>query len=298
MKLFVTGAHGFIGRELCRLALSRGHEVLGLHRDSPANLIDGCQGASGSLEDPPWDLIEEFRPDTALHLAWIATPGVYLDSPDNGRLTEQSERLFRGLIELGVHHIAGTGTCIEYAPSHDPLREDTSPLAPSFPYSRAKIETCQRLKVISSEARTTWSWFRLFYPYGQGEHHHRLPTALILKLLKGEPVELKTPSSVKDYIHVSDAAEAILTGLECRLPGAINIGTGTGVKILDLADTIAAIAGVDPKLITQATPPAIDGFPVTVADTKKIQSTGWNPRIRLAVGLEQLMQSLQSQTDS
>lgn len=293
MRIFVTGANGFVGREFCRLALARGHQVLGLHRASGTKLADGCQSAHGSLAEPPWDIVDAFHPDTALHLAWITTPGGYLDSPENETLVRQSESLFHGLRALGVRYIAGTGTGIEYAPSDKQLLEDSSPLKPLFAYSRAKVETCLRLKRSSEETQTPWSWFRLFYPYGEGEHPLRLPTALMRKLMRGEAVELKTPDSVKDYIHVSDAAEAILTSIELQLQGPVNIGTGTGVKILDMTKTIAQIGGFDPGHITRATSPNSEVFSVTVADTKKLRHTGWRPKVRLEEGLEQLWQSLQ-----
>lgn len=292
MKIFVTGASGFIGREFCRLALSRGHELLGLQRDTRIKLIDGCQSAPGSLSDPPWDIIEAFRPDTVLHLAWITTPGLYLESPENEILAEQSAALFCGLIASGVQHIAGTGTCIEYAPSCSHLDENTSALASSFGYSRAKIETSRKLENISLEARTSWSWLRLFYPYGAGEHPRRMPSSLIRKLTAGDTVELKTPDSVKDYIHVTDAAEAILTVLEHQLTGPVNIGTGTGIRILELANAIAQVCGIDKKMIKSAHPPAADPFPFTVAGTKKLQGAGWRPAVELNTGLESLRQSL------
>jgi dTDP-6-deoxy-L-talose 4-dehydrogenase (NAD+) len=145
---------------------------------------------------------------------------------------------------------------------------------------------------LAEEAGAAWTWFRVFYPYGEGEHHGRMPSALMRKLAAGEELELKTPDSVKDYIHVKDAAEAMLAALECKLAGPVNIGTGTGLRIMDLALAIARCCGSDAGLVRRAPTPAEDPFPVTVADTAKLRSTGWRPSIGLEAGLARLQASL------
>ena len=291
MKILVTGATGFMGRAFCVSAASSGHKVMGLSRTEVAQPAAGYRVVRGSLSDPPWDEIERFAPEVALHLAWIATPGLYLASSENDILVQQSEDFFRGLAQRGVAHLAGTGTCIEYAPSPMPLREDASRLAPAFPYSRAKVETCQRLKALSEAAGTAWTWFRVFYPYGEGEHPDRMPSVLMRKLAAGEELELKTPDSVKDYIHVADAAGAMLAALEYKLTGPVNIGTGTGLRIMDLALAIARCCGSDARLVRSAATPAADPFPITVANTSKLFASGWRPRVELEAGLARLRDS-------
>jgi nucleoside-diphosphate-sugar epimerase len=292
MKIFVTGANGFIGRAFCRAATERGHEVLGMCRSAGVRLPGDCRTLAGSLAEIPWPDVEAFAPEVALHLAWVATPGVYLNSPENEVQAAQSSDLFRGLIERGVSHVAGTGTCIEYAASTAPLREDDSQLAPAAPYSRAKVDTCRRLQSLADAAQVDWSWFRVFYPFGEGENPERMPSWLMRKLSGGEAVELKTPDSVKDYVHIDDVAAGLLLALEKRVPGAVNIGSGEGVRILDLAREIARIVGADPALVSRANPPSLDPFPVTVADMAKLRSAGWSRRVSLVEGLQRLRASL------
>lgn len=290
MKLFVTGATGFVGGAFCREAARAGHEVMALCRGERAPAA--CRKVSGSLENPPWREIGAFAPEAAVHLAWVATPGVYLDSPENEKLVDLSAGLFENLCDIGVRHIVAAGTCIEYAPSDLPLNEKTSPLAPSFPYSRAKVATAGRLREIADTAGAKWSWARIFYPYGPGEHPGRMPTSLFRKLKAGERVELKTPGSVKDYIFIDDLASGLLSMLESGLAGAVNLGSGEGIAIRDLAAEIADIAGAPRDLIAEADPPAVDPFPVTVADIAGLKSTGWRPRYSLREGLERLSSAL------
>lgn len=290
MKIFVTGAAGFVGGHFCREAAQEGHEVLALCRGDRGP--HGCRIARGSLEDLPWDEIEAFEPEAAVHLAWVATPGVYLDSSENERLIDLSAHLFEGLCRIGVEQITAVGTCIEYAPSDRPLNERSSGLAPSFPYSRAKVATAESLREIADAAGVEWSWARVFYPYGPGEHPGRMPTSLFRKFQAGERVELKTPDSVKDYIFIDDLASGLLRVVESGLTGAVNLGSGQGIAICDLAAEIANIAGASRDLVTEADPLADDPFPVTVADVARLKSTGWEPRYSLREGLERLSSAL------
>jgi len=295
MKIFVTGATGFVGRAFCQAALAHGHEVLGLCLEGDTHLPEGCTPVTGSLEHFPWKEIEAFAPEAALHLAWIATPGIYLTSPDNAVFVEQSKAVLAGLMDRGVRHVAGVGTCIEYAPSTQPLRETESPLAPSFPYSRAKVQLFEWLRDECKKRATAWTWFRIFYPYGVGEHASRLPSHIIRQLQRREYVDLRTPNSIKDYVYVSDVAEALCYGLESAIAGPINLGSGQGTSVWDLAQTIAGLLHVDPALIRAAEVPGADPTPVVVADVSRIRSTGWTPSTTLGQGLQKLIAFLSSQ---
>jgi dTDP-6-deoxy-L-talose 4-dehydrogenase (NAD+) len=291
MKIFVTGATGFIGRAFCREAIKRGHSLLALTRDPNAKIDLRIRIAQGSLADTPWDLVADFTPDAALHLAWIAEPGVYLHSPENEIWLEQSKVWFTQLFKMGVPHIAGAGTCIEYAASNEPLVEDSSPISPLYPYSRAKAALFEWLKT-SVPADSSWSWFRIFYPYGLGEHANRVCTSLIHQLSAGKPVSLKTPDSVKDYIYIDDLAEALCLSLESKKMGAINLGTGSGTSILELSRLIANLMSVDLNLVQVAPDLAIDLTPNVVASVVKLKRAGWESRTSLKVGLSRLRDSL------
>ncbi|MDP1589427.1 MAG: NAD(P)-dependent oxidoreductase [Prosthecobacter sp.] len=289
MKILVTGATGFIGRAFCAEAVRRGHRILALTRDPAAQIAPEVEIAVGSLANTPWEQVSRFAPDAALHLAWIAEPGVYLNSPENEEWLELSKTWFRKLMELGVPYLAGTGTCIEYAASTEPLNEEQSPLAPQFPYSKAKAALGEWLR---GHAPGDWAWFRIFYPYGPGEHENRVCSSLLTSLRAGKPLALRTPDSVKDYLYIDDLAEALCVGLEGRHTGAINVGSGSGVAIRDLAALMAELTHADPRLVGQAAELAHDACPVTIADMRRLKQAGWHPKTSLKDGLQRLIDSL------
>ena len=289
MRIFVTGANGFVGRAFCAEALSRGHQVLGLCRQACDLSFQTC---AGSLEAPPWPEIEHFHPEAVVHLAWIATPGIYLNSPENDLLLGQSQRLIERLAERGVKRVVATGTCIEYASSQAPLREDFSPLDPIFPYAKAKVALGRWLEDVSSSLGITSAWLRIFYPYGPGEHPSRLPTLILRNLAAGTAVELRTPDSIKDYLFVDDLARCIRTVLESPITGSVNAGSGAGVRIRDLALAAAEVLNADASLVKSANPVTPDPWPVQIADPRRLLEIGWQAATPLKTGLAKLAQSL------
>lgn len=292
MKILVTGATGFIGRAFCQEAVRRGHRILALARKSDAIIEPEIELAIGGIQETPWDTVKRFAPEAALHLAWVTEPGVYLSSPKNELWLEQSKIWFRRLIEIGVPYLAGTGTCIEYAPSNEPLHETTSRIEPAFPYSRAKASLFRWLQRESMDSALTWNWFRIFYPYGPGEHRHRICSFLIHQLRKDQSLALRTPTSIKDYIFIEDAARALCQVIEARISGAVNVGTGQGVSIKGLATRVAHLLQADASLVQEAEQIDHDPTPIVIAENRLLQSTGWKQHTSLEIGLQRLIDSL------
>jgi len=293
MRILVSGATGFIGRAFCQEAVRRGHQILALTRDPTAQIAPDVEIAVGSLAETPWDQVGRFAPDAALHLAWVTGPGRYLRSPENEQWLELSKAWCSRLIKLGVPHFAGAGTCIEYAASKEPLNEDTSPLASLFPYSAAKValyEWLRELIVID------WSWFRVFYPYGSGEHPNRYTSMMVRDLRAGKTLALNTPDSIRDYIEIRDVAAALCHALESRLLGAVNVGTGSGITIESLALRLAGLLRADKNLIGRNPNAASDPTPVIVADAGRLRRSGWKPLVGIDEGLQRLIDSMPLRT--
>jgi nucleoside-diphosphate-sugar epimerase len=297
MKIFVTGAAGFIGSAFCRLALTHGHEIVGLIQRKkmlPANLpaSKNMIWLEGTLAELPWKNIGQFQPDVCVHLAWIATPGVYLESPENEQYLRWSLDLAHGLRGLDINYIIGTGTCIEYQISEAPLSEDRTPVEPTTLYARCKNMLRETLAAEAQKDGWDFCWGRVFYPYGVGEHSARLCSSLIQKLQRGEKLALKTPNSLKDYIYIDDLAAAILLTVGKKITGTINWGMGTGVSVREIAEIAAAMLG-RPELVENQNPPVVDPFPFVVADATKLQNLGWRPQVDLQTGLSRLIKSSQ-----
>ena len=131
-------------------------------------------------------------------------------------------------------------------------------------------------------------WCRVFYPYGIGEHPSRLCTWLIRQIAQRQKVILKNPASTKDYLHIDDVASALLTIVESGVVGSINVGTGVGVQVKDLAAIIARLLQA-PEMVGESIEAAPDPYSHVVADATKLRALGWRPQVALADGLAALV---------
>ena len=293
MRIFVTGATGFVGAAFCRHALANGHQVAGLISPSKIAPALGAKTNApvwlqGRLEQLPITELKTFQPEVCVHSAWISTPGEYLESPLNERHVRWGEALVKAMAQIGVRYFLGVGTCLEYAPSSAPLLEDVSPTADVTAYARAKNLFREQLFAAAPQGNFAAAWGRIFYPYGPGEPPAKLCTSLIQKFRRGEQLVLKTPTSTKDYIHIDDLASAMLTTVERQFTGMINWGTSTGTSIRTIADSIAAQLGC-PELVAEVKPRQIDPLGYVVADTRRLNGLGWKPKIDLATGINGLI---------
>lgn len=296
MKILLTGPTGFIGAAFTRLALSQGHHVAGLAL--PAEAIpdhlpphQNLRWLRGTLDSAPWDEIDLFQPDVCIHTAWITTPGVYLESPDNYTFMESSLNFLRRGIQAGVRHVVSLGTCIEYQITDQPLSEAKTPVAPTTTYARCKNELRLKLEAETKPLGFSLCWARVFYPYGPREHPSRLCSSIISQLRKGETIRLKTPASSKDYIFIEDLADAILTTTEKRFTGSLNLGTGIAVSVREIAQTLGEMLG-RPELIQEVSPPQVDPLGFVVADASRLRALGWTPAHTMRQGLARLLSHL------
>jgi nucleoside-diphosphate-sugar epimerase len=293
MKILVTGATGFIGSAFSRLALSRGHTIGGMMLPTE-KIPSGLESSErmtwfkGTLAEPPWSEIEKFKAEACVHFAWIATPGVYLESPENENYFHWSREFVRRIREFGARRIVAAGTCIEYRISNETLSEERTPIEPTTTYARWKNALRIALEEDAKKEKFGFAWTRVFYPYGVGEHPARLCSSIIQKLGRGEKIELRTPNSTKDYIYIEDLASAFLTVLATEFEGTVNLGTGTGITVKEIAQTLGQMMH-RPELVTETVPPQVDQLGYVVADTSKLRNLGWKPEHDLRHGLEKLL---------
>jgi nucleoside-diphosphate-sugar epimerase len=296
VKILLTGATGFIGSAFVRRALEHGHELAGLIIPTepiplPLRERRNLSWMRGTLESPPWPQVKAFAPDVCVHTAWITTPGVYLESRENEPFRDISASFLRKAHDCGVSHIVGLGTCIEYQVSDAPLSEDSTIIAPTTAYARCKNDLRLTLEQEAQARGFGFCWGRVFYPYGPGEHPSRLCSSIVQRLSRGEKVVLKTPSSTKDYIYIDDLADALLTVTEKKFCGAINLGTGSGLTVREIAGLLGTLMNRN-DLIEEAPPSELDPFPFVVADAGRLTGLGWKPATQPVEGLQRLVKAL------
>ena len=246
-KVLLTGATGFVGRQVLRQLLARGAQVTVVTRKA----IEADQGFEQVItpdlfaESTSWWLDNLAGVDTVIHCAWYAEPGKYLTSELNFACLDGSVVLARAAQAAGVQRFVGVGTCFEYdfaaAGELDDLATDT-PLRPTTLYAAAKASLWLTLSNWLAQVEgnaMTFAWARLFYLYGEGEDPRRLVALLHGKLSKGEEVPLSTGEQVRDFMDIEQAGAKLVDIAERELTGALNVCTGEGITIRALAERIA-----------------------------------------------------------
>ena len=245
--ILLTGATGFVGRQVLRALTQRQCKVRAVTRVGTAARLEQSSAIESLIETP--DLWAESVAwwaetckgvDTAIHVAWYAEPGQYLQSPKNSECLAGTLKLADGATSAHIRRFVGVGTCFEYDLSAGHLSVQT-PLRPATPYAEAKAATFRALSSSLPQAGVEFAWCRLFYLYGEGEGEdaRRLVPYLRAKLSAGEPAELGSGTQIRDYLDVREAGRMIADAALGTARGAVNICSATPVTVRQLAERVA-----------------------------------------------------------
>jgi len=300
MRVLVTGASGFIGSHVTEALLKANHKVLALtlpkddlwRLDKVLSKIDILRG---SLND--FSLIEgeiqKWEPDACIHLAWYAEPGKYLESPENLASLNASMHLLTAMANFGCKHFISAGTCFEYAQKAEPLTEDDR-TQPETLYAAAKSSFQLIGGQIAKQSPIRFSWGRIFYLYGRKEHPLRLVPAAILKILHNEVFASSPGEQMRDYLHVSDVADAFMAILENQAEGIYNICSGEAVAIKSIIQQIGSLTG-KPELVEIGALPYRNWESMYLCgNNERLRALGWTAKVNLQEGLQDAIQYWQN----
>lgn len=288
-KVLVTGAHGFIGRQCLPLLVKQGFEVHGISSTtSSCDIAEVKMHKLNLLEDQQVEeLMKSLQPSHLLHFAWITTPGILWNSMDNHRWVESSLFLIRKFKAYGGQRAVFAGTCAEYDWSYGICSESTTPLNPSTLYGTSKKELFEKINTMDLD----WAWGRIFHLYGPNEPQKKLTASVILSLLKGDNALCSPGTQERDFLHVQDVARGFVALLESSVQGAVNIGSGSPVKLKDLCLKIGEKLGMPEKLIFGALQAPKNDPTLLIADVKRLDNElKWKPIWNLDTGLDQTIQ--------
>lgn len=244
MKIFLTGATGFVGSHVLTMALAAGHQVVALRRPGSSTRLPLDQQphwVEGSLSDD-WSLALQ-KCDALIHLA---AHGVASGSDDWDACLQtnvvEAVHLWRQAIRAGLRRFVIVGSCFEYGLSgerYEFIPVDAS-LQPTTAYGASKAAASTAALALAVEHQLELVVARLFHVYGQGEAPGRFWPSLVSAAQNCEDLPMTLGRQVRDFQPVEQAAEQILQCLQIDgvLPGkprVVHLGTGRPRSLLQFA---------------------------------------------------------------
>ncbi len=291
MRYLVTGAAGFIGSQLLRTLLGRGHEAIGWDAFTdyydPALKEENAAGLPVERVDLAEDPIELDGLDGVFHLA--GQPGVASFGGIFPVYVRQnvlaSQRLFEAAAAADVRVTFASSSSIYGDAATYPTPEDTSP-RPLAPYGITKL-ACEHLaQAYATEFALEVVVVRYFTIYGPRQRPDMAFTKMVSRLAEGRPFELYGDGTQsRSFTYVDDAVEATMAAMEQGTPGStFNVGGGSEVSMLEAIEMLGRIANRRLEVVRM---PRREGDAArTAADTTRIRGAlGWEPRTPFEEGL-------------
>ena len=305
MAILVTGGAGYIGSHMVLALADAGEKVVVIDNFStgfPWLLPPNVAIRGGDVGDAGFvaSVIEEFG---ITELAHFAAKIVVPESVSNpmlyyGNNTAKSRTLFETAIKCGVERVIFSSTAAVYGDvSGDPVSEDIL-VNPVSPYGRSKLMTEWMLEDAAKAHGLNYVILRYFNvagadPKGRSGQSFPIATHLIKIAVQAAlgmrakmdifGTDYATPDGtcVRDYIHVTDLAQAHVDALSYLRSGGqnaiLNCGYGRGFSVKVVVDVVKAVTKVDFRADIG---PRRAGDPATiVAKSDKIRATlGWKPK--------------------
>jgi UDP-glucose 4-epimerase len=265
MRVLVTGAAGFIGSTTGELLLDLGHDVVALdnlvrgRRDNVPERADFVEGDCGDV-----DLIRSLGTfDACVHFAARIEPADSMRHPETffANNVGQSFALFEALISEGTTKVVFSSSCAVYGNQVVMPIDESRTTRPESPYGQSKLMVEQGLQWMAARGRLRYASLRYFNAAGatlaHPERHdpeiHLIPLALdaamgrrdVLSIF-GTDYPTADGTCVRDYIHVTDMADAhvrAIEALDAQTELIVNLGTGTGSSILQVIDSVQRVTG-------------------------------------------------------
>ena len=300
MRFAVTGGAGFIGNNIVKLLIEKNHEVIvidNLHTGKKENL----ESIFEKIDFYEIDIREKDKMqkiikncDGIFHQAALTSvpesfeiPEEYYDVNVKG-----TENIFNIAKEQNLKVVYASSSSVYGNITKIPINE-TSPRNPINPYGKTKLDDEILADTFSSNG-TQIIGLRYFNVYGIGQtgSYAGVITKFMQNLSKSKPPKIfGDGSQIRDFIHVSDIANANLSVMNSSITsGFFNVGTGKTISIKDLAKLMIELYDLD------VSPEYHNSLPGDIkqsqANTSQIKNlTGWKHETELTAGLKNIIKN-------
>lgn len=293
MRVFVTGAGGFVGGRLLPALEAAGHVVTAADHE-----VDVTSRAAVT------EAFRVARPEAVIHLA--AQSSVARSLRDPGAAWRVNYLGTRAVLQAFADaapraRLLVIGSADQYAPTGPGAApfDETTPLRPRSPYARSKAAGEQLARLAVRDGLDVVC-VRAFNHTGRGQTDtfvvpdfaHQI--AAIAAGQRAPRMRVGNLESVRDFLDVDDVVDAYLRLLDPAVPPDVyNVASGAGLRIGDVLEGLCARAGVEPTIETD--PARHRPTDWLVGDATRLKAaTGWTPRIDFATTLDDVLDDWRS----
>lgn len=241
-RYLITGSSGFIGSNISNYFEGNGHEVVRMDLIGDADIIS-------DLRETDWEDVDLSGFAGVIHLAAkISVPESFEKPREYEEVNVRStRRLFESCVRAGVPRVVFASSAAVYGEVVGGVMKVGREGSPLSPYAKSKMAGEKLAEEVSTQ-ETKITCFRFFnvYGYGQspkGQYASVIPLFLE-KIIKSEQINIfGNGEQTRDFIHVDDISETILTAFSTNLPpfSVYNLGSGSSVSINQLVSTMSDI---------------------------------------------------------
>jgi dTDP-glucose 4,6-dehydratase len=314
--VLVTGAGGFIGSHLTERLVREGAKVRAFLRYNsradlgnlaylPRELLSSIEIVRGDLRDAEAVRGACKGMDTVFHLAaLIAIPYSYVNPREVADvnvmgtlnvLTAGRHEGLRRMVHTSTSEVFGTARYVPIDEQH--------PLQGQSPYSASKIGADKLAESFQKSFGVPVATLRPFNTFGPRQSARAIIPTIISQTLTRPEVKLGSLDPSRDLLFVTDTVDGFIraASVDAAIGQEINVGTGVGVTIGDLAKKIFEIAGKSPRIVTdeqRIRPAQSEVMRLLASNVKAREVLGWQPRVTLEEGLKQTVAWIREHLDA
>jgi len=280
MKILITGHSGFIGSYLQKKLEKTEHELVLVDIANGTNICD-------------WEQVKQYEGmDVIVHLANLSFVPASYEQPKRFYETNYLSTLnMLELCRLNNAKMVFFSSYIYGHPQYQPIDEN-HPTQAFNPYAQTKV-ICESLcEGYNRDFKVPITIFRPFNIYGTGQNPDFLIPSIIQQAKTGKIV-IKDDRPKRDYIHVEDIVDAIITAIETENADKsiqkYNLGSGLSYSVKEIVDMVRGLFDTEIEYIcTHEIRP--NDVMDTIADISKIQNKlHWKPSISILEGLTKMV---------
>jgi len=301
--VFVTGGAGYVGSHSCKAFAEAGWRVVVYDNLSRGyrDLVNWGELIEGDLNDSEAlkTALAKTKPQVVAHYAAFASVPESMREPDlYYRINVEGTRsLLAAMHETGVKQLVFSSSCATFGLHNELITEETRQ-SPINPYGATKMVGERMIQDFGAAYGMRSVILRYFNAAGAdaaletGERNTHDPRVIPLAIrgamdggftftIFGDKLDTRDGTCVRDYVHVTDLADAHLRALDWLDAGKesqiFNLGTGIGTSVKELVDAVERISGG--KITRKIAPPRAGDPPSLVASAAKAERVlGWKPQ--------------------